>query len=205
MWFLRELSLSLSLSHGRWFIEHALPVVVHELSTRVAPSAVTIWFGANDAALRSGWEAYQHVPLETYRQNLAHIVRTLAPLLPLHAKLLLIAPPAVMDSARRAASATGADLDRSNASAGECARACVQVAAAEGVDVLDLHTLLNSAYPIERDRAALFSDGLHFTHAGNAVVAAHVAAAIGAIIENASERERLRAWQFPDFRDLIQS
>lgn len=186
----------------RWFIELALPVFEQELAAQFAPSLVTLWLGANDAALLSGAEAYQHVPLDTFRANLALIVRSLAARLAPHGKLLVITPGAVIDDARLAHSASGTDLDRCDATAGEYARVCVEVAKSEGVAVLDMHSRLHAAFPEEAARAALFADGLHFTPRGNEVVAQEVAAAIETLF-SAEELARFNTWQLPDFRSLI--
>ncbi|TYZ61932.1 hypothetical protein PybrP1_001374 [[Pythium] brassicae (nom. inval.)] len=187
----------------RWFIELALPVFEEELKSQFAPSLVTLWLGANDAALLSGGEAYQHVPLETFRANLALIVRALAAQLPpAHGKLLVITPGAVIDRMRLAHSASGSDLDRCDEAAAAYARVCVEVAAAEGVAVLDLHARLHAAFPDEAARAALFTDGLHFTPRGHAVVAQEVAGAVQTLF-SAEELARFDAWQLPDFHSLI--
>ncbi|KAI3679621.1 hypothetical protein L2E82_51161 [Cichorium intybus] len=39
-----------------------------------APLAVTVFFGANDACLPDRYSAFQHVPIDEYRQNLHAIV-----------------------------------------------------------------------------------------------------------------------------------
>lgn len=39
-----------------------------------APVAITVFFGANDAALPDRTSAYQHVPLDEYKHNLHSIV-----------------------------------------------------------------------------------------------------------------------------------
>lgn len=188
----------------RWFIKHALPVLEKELEEHFAPSFVTLWLGANDAALLSGSEAYQHVSLEDYRANLVQILRALkARLSASHTKILLITPPAVIDAARRAFSADGQDLDRTNDAAGEYARVCVEVAQTEQIDVLDLHTVFNANYPREADRSALFSDGLHFTTEGNEVVAEQIALKLAQIYSD-DEFARFDAWQLPDFRSFIE-
>lgn len=186
----------------RWFIDLALPAFTDELQSQFAPSLVTLWLGANDAALLSGSEAYQHVPLDAFRENLALIVRKLTAQLPAHGKLLLITPGPIIDRMRLAHSASGSDLDRCDGAAAVYARVCVEVAAAEGVAVLDMHSRLHAAFPDETERATLFVDGLHFTARGNAVVAQEVAAAIETLF-SAEERARFNAWQLPDFRSLI--
>lgn len=187
----------------RWFIDHALPVLVNELkSGQYTPSLVTLWLGANDAALPTGDAAIQHVTPNDYRANMTLILRTLAPLLPSDAKILLITPPAVIDAARRAVSNNSADLDRCNEAAGVYARVCVEVGKAEGVAVLDLHTFFNATFPQEAERAALFSDGLHFTSKGNVLVAQQVASKIKEMF-NAEQLARFDASQLPGFHDFI--
>ncbi|KAE8686435.1 GDSL esterase/lipase [Hibiscus syriacus] len=41
------------------------------------PLAVTVFFGANDACLPDGYAAFQHVPVDEYKQNLHSIVSSL--------------------------------------------------------------------------------------------------------------------------------
>lgn len=178
-------------------------MIVNELKTgQYTPSLVTLWFGANDAALLAGSEAYQHVTLDDYRKNITLILRTLTPLLPVKAKLLLITPPAVIDAARRAFSTSDRGIDRTNEAAGEYARVCVEVGKAEGVAVLDLHTFFNASFPQEAERGVLFSDGLHFTSKGNALVAQEVADKINEILGD-EELARVDAWQLPNWRNFI--
>uniref|UniRef100_K3XAX9 SGNH hydrolase-type esterase domain-containing protein n=1 Tax=Globisporangium ultimum (strain ATCC 200006 / CBS 805.95 / DAOM BR144) TaxID=431595 RepID=K3XAX9_GLOUD len=188
----------------KWFVKHALPALEQELATEFSPSFVTLWLGANDAALLSGSEAYQHVPVEDYHANIALILRALKAKLPAHAKILLITPPAVIDATRLACSATDSDLDRSNEGAAAYARACVDIGKTEQTTVLDLHTFFNATYPDESARAALFSDGLHFSAAGNNVVAQQIVLKLQEIY-GAAEFARLDAWQLPNWRDFIGS
>lgn len=150
--------------HVRWVAQHALPIFDAELAAQYEASFITLWLGANDAALPNGPNKNQFVPLDEYRANMTTLTRTLVARLPVGGRLLLITPPAIIDSVRR-------DKDRSNAAAGEYARACVAVAAAENVAVLDLHTYFNQTYPDENVRMTFFADGLHFNSKGNAEVA----------------------------------
>ncbi|KAF1318519.1 Isoamyl acetate-hydrolyzing esterase 1, partial [Globisporangium splendens] len=188
----------------KWFVKHALPVLEQELSSEFSPSFVALWLGANDAALLSGSEAYQHVPVEDYRANIVHILRALKAKLPAHAEILLITPPAVIDAARLACSDNGSDLDRSNEGAAAYARACVDIGQTEQIAVLDLHTFFNATYPDESARAALFSDGLHFSPAGNDIVAQQIVLKLQEIY-GAAESSQLDAWQLPNWRDFIGS
>lgn len=149
---------------GSWVAQHALPIFDAELAAQYEASFVTLWLGANDAALPDGPNRNQFVPLDEFRANITTLARAFAARLPTGGRLLLITPPAVIDSVRR-------DKDRSNAAAGEYARACVELGAAENLPVLDLHTHFNRAYPDEKERMSFFADGLHFNSKGNAEVA----------------------------------
>ncbi|RLN77597.1 hypothetical protein BBJ28_00000437 [Nothophytophthora sp. Chile5] len=143
----------------RWVTQHALPIFAQELQVQYSASFVTIFLGANDAVTEHGPDKAQYVSLDDYRANLTQLLHTVAPLLPPHAKILLITPPAVIDSARHG--------DRSNESAGQYARVCVELAQAENVHVLDLHTYFNTTFPDEAERKTYFVDGLHFSTKGN--------------------------------------
>lgn len=46
-----------------------------EQGNATPPAAVTIFFGANDAALLTGTGKKQHVPLEEYKENLRKMVQ----------------------------------------------------------------------------------------------------------------------------------
>jgi lysophospholipase L1-like esterase len=108
------------------------------------------------------------------------------------AKILLITPPHVDDSRRRNAQGK---LDRSNASAGTYARACVEEAGKAGVAALDLHTFFN-AMP-EAKRNAFLVDGLHFNSAGNKIVDEQLRAKIHSAFPDLVPR--LEKWQLPDW------
>uniref|UniRef100_K3X0Q9 SGNH hydrolase-type esterase domain-containing protein n=1 Tax=Globisporangium ultimum (strain ATCC 200006 / CBS 805.95 / DAOM BR144) TaxID=431595 RepID=K3X0Q9_GLOUD len=179
----------------RWFVQHALPVIENELQHEYKPSLLTLFFGANDAALATGYAGGQHVPLGEYRANLAHIIRSLTPHLPPRAKILLITPPAIIDSARKGG-------ERTNEAAGEYARACVDIAQAENVPVLDLYAFFNTRYPNEAARSTLFSDGLHLSAQGNAVTLALLEHAINDIFDDV-ELARFKTMQLPDFGTFL--
>lgn len=178
----------------RWFIESALPVIERELSGEVrSPSLITLWLGANDAALPDGTAARQHVPLAMYKENLVKIVRTFQARAP-QAHVLLITPPHVDDAVRKLRSSSGY-AERTNATAGEYARACVEVASELDMNVLDLYSFFN-AIP-ESDRAACLDDGLHFTAKGNRLVDEQLQAKISDALPNVVKQ--LEAWQLPNF------
>ncbi|KAI9989885.1 hypothetical protein PInf_020176 [Phytophthora infestans] len=100
----------------KWFIESALPALERELSGEVrSPCLITLWLGANDAALPDGTAARQHVPLATYKENLATIARSFQAKAP-RAHILLITPPHVDDAVRKSRSPIGC-AERTNAAA----------------------------------------------------------------------------------------
>ncbi|ETL99404.1 hypothetical protein L917_03741 [Phytophthora nicotianae] len=181
----------------KWFIEFALPVIKRELSDgSISPSLITLWLGANDAALTDGPSARQHVPLEAYATNLETIVYMLKASAP-DAELLLITPPHVDDAARQMRSKTGR-LDRSNTMAGEYARVCVETAGKVGVTVLDVHSLFNVMSA--RERTMCLEDGLHLSAWGNRLMdrllRTKIADAFPALMS------RLEVWDIPNWNRL---
>ncbi|KAG7380597.1 hypothetical protein PHYPSEUDO_006991 [Phytophthora pseudosyringae] len=191
------LARGLSGYNTKLFLEFALPVVTRELAGgSFSPALITLWLGANDAALAHGPSARQHVPLELYAANLAQIISTLRARAP-GADILVITPAHVDDAARQMRSKTGR-LDRSNAMAGEYARAGVETAAKLGVAVLDAHSFFN-AMPA-RESAACLEDGLHLSARGNQLMdrllRAKIADAFPALMS------RLEVWEIPNWDRL---
>ncbi|RLN63704.1 hypothetical protein BBJ29_005655 [Phytophthora kernoviae] len=84
----------------RWYLKYAIPTLKKEINHGVyTPVFITVWLGANDAALPNGGSYKQHVPKETYKANLvkiAHAFKEMAP----DAEILLIIPPHIDDNAR---------------------------------------------------------------------------------------------------------
>ncbi|KAE9084701.1 hypothetical protein PF010_g20730 [Phytophthora fragariae] len=178
----------------KWFIDSALPVIERELSGEVrSPVLITLWLGANDAALPDGTAARQHVPVATYKENLAKIVQTFQTGAP-NAQILLITPPHVDDAVRKSRSPAGR-AERTNAAAGEYARACVEVAGELELNVVDLYSFFNAMS--ESERAACLDDGLHFTAKGNRLVDAQLHKKITEAFPEVVKQ--LESWQLPDF------
>lgn len=186
-----------------WVIDHVLPGLTRELAARSkapgvsSPSLIAVWLGTNDAALLSGEEFRQHVPLDRYRDNLRVIVERLRAATP-EAALLLITPGAANNEAR-ICNAQDGKLDRSNEEAAVYARACVQEATALGVASLDMHAVFNALG--ERERDDCLADGLHFTAKGNAVAADALDRTIAAAFPALAAQ--LEHWEFPDFREFL--
>jgi len=78
----------------------------------------------------------------------------------------------------------------------------VELAAAESVHVLDLHTYFNTTFPDEKQRAACFVDGLHFSAKGNEEVAKLLGVAITGMFDK-QDLDRFNKWQLPDWHDLV--
>ncbi|KAG7396189.1 hypothetical protein PHYBOEH_002630 [Phytophthora boehmeriae] len=190
----------------RWYLEYSMPIIESEIANGIyTPAFITVWLGANDAALPEGSSSEQHVPIETYKENLKKIVhafRTMAP----DARILLITPPHVDDATRqrRAKRYEGAKrglVDRTNAVAGEYAAACVETANSLGVSVLDLHTYFNDMP--EWRRRNLLEDGLHLNTRGNKLMYEQLQDKIHS--EFPDVERKLRLWQAPSFTTLIDS
>uniref|UniRef100_A0A8V0XG31 Isoamyl acetate-hydrolyzing esterase 1 homolog n=1 Tax=Gallus gallus TaxID=9031 RepID=A0A8V0XG31_CHICK len=106
----------------------------------------------------------QHVPLEEYAANLTSMVRYLKSIDITEDRIILITPPPLQESAwEKECLAKGDKLNRRNATTGEYAQACVQVARDCGTDVLDLWTLMQK----DQDFSCYLSDGLHLSMKGN--------------------------------------
>lgn len=61
----------------RWalkILERVFPAGGVEGGEEEPPLAITVFFGANDACLPDRCSAFQHVPLDEYKQNLLSIV-----------------------------------------------------------------------------------------------------------------------------------
>lgn len=133
------------------------------------PLAVTVFFGANDACLPDRYAAFQHVPLDEYKQNLHSIVSSFKKRWPKTLVLLITPPPIDEDERLRhpyAENPSGLP-ERTNEAAGAFAKACVETAGECGIPVVDLWTRMQQ-YPDWRK--AYLRDGLHLTQDGNKVV-----------------------------------
>ncbi|KAG3163973.1 hypothetical protein PI126_g5292 [Phytophthora idaei] len=89
-----------------------------------------------------------------------------------------------------------------NASAAKYAKVCVELAAAENVHVLDLHTYFNTTFPDVNVRKTYFVDGLHFSEKGNKEVGKLLGVAINGMFDK-EELDRFNKWQLPDWHDLV--
>ncbi|XP_042838466.1 isoamyl acetate-hydrolyzing esterase 1 homolog isoform X1 [Panthera tigris] len=148
-----------------------LPRLIKKGTGLDSPVAVTIFFGANDSALKDE-NPKQHVPLDEYVANLKSMVRYLKSVdVPEH-RIVLISPPPLCEAAwERECLAQGCKLNRLNLVVGEYAGACLQVARDCGTDVLDLWTLMQKD---GQDFSSFLSDGLHLSPEGNEFLFSHL-------------------------------
>ncbi|XP_034515826.1 isoamyl acetate-hydrolyzing esterase 1 homolog isoform X5 [Ailuropoda melanoleuca] len=148
-----------------------LPRLISKGNSPDSPVAVTIFFGANDSALKDE-NPKQHVPLAEYAENLSSMVRYLRSAGVPGSRLVLIAPPPLCEDAwEQECRLQGSKLNRLNSVVGEYAGACVQVARDCGIDVLDLWTLMQED---TQDFSAYLSDGLHLSPKGNEFLFSHL-------------------------------
>ncbi|CAH0517745.1 unnamed protein product [Peronospora belbahrii] len=180
--------------NSKWVQEYAMPIYAKELQSTYTASFVAIFLGANDAVLEHGPEKAQYVSLEDYRVNLQKILHKVQPLLAPKGQVLLITPPCIIDSARH--------NDRSNASAAKYAKVCVDLATAENVHVLDLHTYFNTTFPDENVRKTYFMDGLHFSENGNKEMSKLLSIAMSDMFDK-EERDKFKKWRLPDWKKLV--
>ncbi|KAI0725500.1 SGNH hydrolase [Fomitopsis betulina] len=136
---------------------------------------LTIWLGANDAAQLP---TRQHAPLERFHANLRILVRSItAPDSPRYSpetRVLLLTPPPVSETMwarRQAAKDPPRELDRRFEVTRTYADAVREVAAEEGVHVVDVWTAIwNTAGEKDEGLKEYLSDGLHLTANGYKVV-----------------------------------
>ncbi|KAK4399197.1 GDSL esterase/lipase [Sesamum angolense] len=147
-----------------------------------APVAVTVFFGANDAAVPDRCSGFQHVPLDEYKQNLHDIVAFLKRTGNLRSDGS--SQPYSKDPYINNLSGLP---ERTNESAGRYAKQCLAAAAECGVPVIDLWTKMQQSPGWQK---AYLRDGLHLTGDGNKVVFEEV---IGQLQEGGISLETLPA------------
>ncbi|XP_062429007.1 isoamyl acetate-hydrolyzing esterase 1 homolog isoform X1 [Rhea pennata] len=147
-----------------------LPRLISKSTNAESTVAVTIFFGANDSALKD-LNPKQHVPLEEYAANLKSMIQYLKSVDINEDRIILITPPPLQESSwEKECLAKGDKLNRLNSITGEYAKACVQVARDCGTDVVDLWTLMQK----NQDFSSYLSDGLHLSTKGSNFLAAQL-------------------------------
>ncbi|XP_067840357.1 isoamyl acetate-hydrolyzing esterase 1 homolog isoform X2 [Heptranchias perlo] len=135
------LNRGLSGYNTKWALS-VLPKIITQPTDQETIAAVTVFFGANDSALKDV-NPVQHVPLDEYAENLKCIIQHLKSIGVCEETVILITPPPLDESAwGEACIAKGGKLDRCNSVTKQYAGACVKVATECGTDVLDLWTLM---------------------------------------------------------------
>lgn len=172
---------------------------------------VTIFFGANDAARPDAGSGKQNIPLDEYSANLKKIIEHVKRATGGGAAILLITPPPVYADGRvlyqkQRMRENGANLDgvavvpdRTNDYTQRYAQACCAVAEESSLPCVDLWTGLQAADPSNWG-PAFFTDGLHFSHAGERAVARLVLQGIADKLPHLRP-ERMKL-QFPHWADI---
>ncbi|KAG9138049.1 hypothetical protein Leryth_001298 [Lithospermum erythrorhizon] len=154
----------------RWalfLLHHLFPI-----GSGTPPAAVTIFFGANDAALSGRTSERQHVPVEEYKENLRRMVQHLKDCSP-SVLVVLITPPPVDEEGRKeyARSLYGDKAmklpERTNEVAGVYATQCVDLARELDIPSINLWSKMQET---EGWQKTFLGDGLHLTPEGNAIV-----------------------------------
>jgi lysophospholipase L1-like esterase len=153
----------------RWYLRYASDNDVwNEPGTIVL---VTIFFGANDAALIDQDPA-KHVPIPEYKDNLKAIVEKAQESYP-QANILLITPPPVHKGQRLAYQkqrygdkATGI-AERTSEHTEKYANTCIEVAKETNVPCLDMFSVMKEAGGEDDGFGKFLSDGLHFSSEGH--------------------------------------
>eukprot|EP00250_Pteridium_aquilinum_P005207 c15339_g1_i1 orf=582-1289(-) len=129
------------------------------------PLLVTIFFGANDAAVLNGGSSRQHVPLQEYKNNLLKIISHIKASGNATRVVLITPPPVHVEGIRETYGLHPDDPPTRNYEVtGTYAKACIEAANESGVPVLDLWSSmqLNVGW-----RTIYLSDGLHLSMDGN--------------------------------------
>ncbi|KAE9357564.1 hypothetical protein PF008_g3132 [Phytophthora fragariae] len=188
----------------RWYLKYGVPVIQGEIASGAyTPALITIWLGANDAALPNGTAVAQHVPVDDYKENLVKLVHAFNVMAP-DAKILFITPPLVDDEVQQkhAESYKGVMkgiVAHSNEMAGIYARACVDTANLLALPVLDLHSYFNNM--AEYTRKDVLVDGLHLNLKGNNYMYEQLRQKIDSEFPNFTHK--LERWQIPSYEKWV--
>lgn len=170
------------------------------LNCSTAPTAATIFFGANDAALLGRTSERQHVPVEEYKENLKKIVHHLKECSPAML-IVLITPPPVDEDGRKtyARSLYGEKAmekpERTNEITGVYANQCVELAKELEIPCINLWSQMQESSGWQKK---FLRDGLHLTAEGNGVVHTEVVEAF----RNAHLRAEEMPYDFPHHSEI---
>ena len=163
---------------------------------------LTVFFGANDAALPHRTSSYQHVPIDEYESRLIEIVHGAKKMGVRH--IVLITPPPVSEPHRiqHALTTFGIQLEaseRENTFTKKYVDACVHVGEKLAIPVLNLWEIFMKQ---EAWAERLLNDGLHLTEEGNSVVYTNLQDLINACFPHLNHE--VMAFDTPDFRSLLE-
>lgn len=164
---------------------------------------VTVFLGANDAALPDLTSAVQHVPLSEYRENLKAIISEIQGQGVKH--IIMMTPPPVSEPHRMAHALTTywitlESSERTNEVTRQYADACVEVGADLGVPVLNLWDIFMKDVCYGD---VLLNDGLHLTAKGNELVYTSLEGVIDASFPHL--KSDAMDLDVPEFRSLVSS
>ncbi|XP_070594937.1 isoamyl acetate-hydrolyzing esterase 1 homolog [Erythrolamprus reginae] len=161
------LNRGLSGYNTRW-AKIVLPRLINKDHNARNTLAVTVFFGANDSALKDE-NPKQHIPLDEYGDNLKSMICYLNSVDISKQDIILVTPPPLHEASwEKECVAKGEKLNRLNSITGEYAKTCVKVAEECGTDVIDLWTLMQKG---DQDFSCYLSDGLHLSEKGNTFLA----------------------------------
>ncbi|KAK9709120.1 isoamyl acetate-hydrolyzing esterase [Basidiobolus ranarum] len=164
--------------------KHIFPQIlpVSKDGVEVPFELVTIFFGANDAALPS---SPQHVPLEQYQQNLRELINMIhspeSKYYSPNTRILLITPPPLDETAwEKHCLEGGRTLDRNAETTYSYVIGCSKVGEEMDIPVVNLWQLINEdIFENESELIDyLLDDGLHLNSVGNDVLTVGILDAI---------------------------
>ncbi|KAG2180901.1 hypothetical protein INT43_008481, partial [Umbelopsis isabellina] len=151
-------------------LRQLLPTAEQQTNSQNRIRLITIFFGANDAALPF---AYQHVPITRYMDNLSEMIDMIQNANSKYhnpdCKILLITQPPVNEVQwRKRCDENGEKMNRTAEVAKSYAEAAKQIASQYNVPVVDLWSELMLASE-KSDLSDFLLDGLHLNTKGNGV------------------------------------
>jgi len=142
-------------------------IITKELFQGIA--AVTLFLGANDAALPEE-KPTQHVPVRSYQENLLLIIEKIKKIGIKGNQIIVITPPPISETCLledMVLKGEGTKCTRTNKNAEIYSRACLKVAEESDCRYIDLWKSIN----FEDDMKSFLCDGLHLSVKGNKRVA----------------------------------
>ncbi|CEG65904.1 hypothetical protein RMATCC62417_02586 [Rhizopus microsporus] len=150
-------------------LKQILPTIEDQARSKASIPLMTIFFGANDAAL---YPSPQHVPVDKYKSNIKEMVNLIknpqSEFYNPKMRLILITPPPLYEPLwKKRCEERGDPMNRTNESAKIYAEALKETAKELNVVVIDLWTAIMSASEQNKQDLSYFlSDGLHLTDKG---------------------------------------